>query len=143
MSSKKVIKVRIFDWYRIATTVERRTFWACFGGWALDSFDNQILAFLLPTLMAMWHFSKYGAGLIATASLLAVSNAYLKSNAAVIGIAFINSMAALVAYGSLSAFGTIRAATHSTTLGLDLIAGLMLFAALLVFCLPKYVQKEN
>src|SRR5258708_21069170 len=73
MSSKKVIKVRIFDWYRIATTVERRTFWASFCGWALDSFDNQILAFLLPTLMATWHFSKYGAGLIATASLLAAS----------------------------------------------------------------------
>jgi MFS family permease len=65
--------MRIFEWYRIATTVERRTFWGCFCGWTLDSFDNQILAFLLPTLMAMWHFSEYGAGLIATASLLAAS----------------------------------------------------------------------
>ncbi|MBK3738834.1 MFS transporter [Burkholderia sp. R-69608] len=66
-------KMRMFDWYRAATSVERRTFWGCFCGWTLDSFDNQILAFLLPTLMATWHFSKSEAGLIATSSLLAAA----------------------------------------------------------------------
>ncbi|MFM0740570.1 MFS transporter [Paraburkholderia xenovorans] len=65
--------MRMFDWYRVATPVERRTFWGCFCGWTLDSFDNQILAFLLPTLMAAWHFSKSEAGLIATSSLLAAA----------------------------------------------------------------------
>lgn len=65
--------MRMFDWYRVATQVERRTFWGCFFGWTLDSFDNQILAFLLPTLMATWHFSKSQAGLIATSSLLAAA----------------------------------------------------------------------
>lgn len=65
--------MRMFDWYRVAAPVERRTFWGCFLGWTLDSFDNQILAFLLPTLMATWHFSKSEAGLIATSSLLAAA----------------------------------------------------------------------
>ena len=42
--------MRMFDWYREAAPAERRTFWGCFCGWTLDSFDNQVLAFLLPTL---------------------------------------------------------------------------------------------
>ena len=63
----------MFDWYRAAAPVERRTFWGCFCGWTLDSFDGQILAFLLPTLMATWHFSKSQAGLIATSALLAAA----------------------------------------------------------------------
>jgi MFS family permease len=65
--------MRMFDWYREAAPAERRTFWGCFCGWTLDSFDNQVLAFLLPTLMAAWHFSKPEAGLIATSSLLAAA----------------------------------------------------------------------
>jgi MFS family permease len=65
--------VQVFDWYRVAAPAERRTFWGCFCGWTLDSFDNQVLAFLLPTLMAAWHFSRGEAGLIATSSLLAAS----------------------------------------------------------------------
>ena len=85
----------------------------------------------------------YVGTLSCTCVFWAYTTAYLKSNAAVIGIAFINSVAALVAYGSLSAFGAIRAATHSTTLGLYAIAGLMFFAAPLVLCLPKHVQQEN
>jgi hypothetical protein len=27
---------------------ERRTFWACFGGWALDALDVQIYTFVVP-----------------------------------------------------------------------------------------------
>ena len=65
--------MQMFDWYREAAPAERRTFWGCFSGWTLDSFDNQVLAFLLPTLMAAWHFSRTEAGLIATSSLLAAA----------------------------------------------------------------------
>lgn len=65
--------MQMFDWYRAATPAERRTFWGCFGGWTLDTFDNQVLAFILPALMAAWHFSKAEAGLIATSSLLAAA----------------------------------------------------------------------
>jgi MFS family permease len=85
----------------------------------------------------------YFGTLSCTCVFWAYSTTYLKNGAAVIGIAFINSVASLVTYGSLSLFGVIRTATHSTTLGLYIIAALMFFAATLVFCLPKHIQKEN
>lgn len=65
--------MQAFDWYRAASTTQRRTFWGCLCGWTLDTFDNQVLTFLLPALMAAWHFSKADAGLIVTSSLLAAS----------------------------------------------------------------------
>jgi len=49
---------------------ERRTFWACFGGWALDAFDVQIYSFVVPALIALWHISKGQAGLLATSALV-------------------------------------------------------------------------
>ena len=36
------------DWYRQMTQPERRTFWACFGGWALDAMDVQMYAVVIP-----------------------------------------------------------------------------------------------
>jgi len=27
----------MFSWYRQVTPRERKTFWACFGGWSLDA----------------------------------------------------------------------------------------------------------
>lgn len=39
----------------------------------MDTFDNQVLAFLLPVLMATWHFSKPEAGVIVTSSLLSAA----------------------------------------------------------------------
>ncbi|BCQ28638.1 MFS transporter [Caballeronia sp. EK] len=65
--------MQALNWYKEAAPAERRTFWGCFCGWTLDSFDNQVLSFLLPALMAAWHFSKTEAGLIATSSLLAAA----------------------------------------------------------------------
>ncbi|NWB92927.1 MFS transporter [Pseudomonas agarici] len=65
--------MKAFDWYKAASPIERRTFWGCFGGWTLDTFDNQVLVFLLPVLMATWHFSKPEAGLIVTSSLLSTA----------------------------------------------------------------------
>jgi MFS family permease len=73
VSSQEEIDMKMFDWYREATPVGKRTFWGCFGGWTLDTFDNQVLAFLLPVLMATWHFSKPEAGVIVTSSLLSAA----------------------------------------------------------------------
>jgi MFS family permease len=57
-------------WYRTLGVVERRTFWACFGGWALDALDVQIYSFVIPALIALWHISKAEAGLLATSALV-------------------------------------------------------------------------
>ena len=49
---------------------ERRTFWACFTGWALDAMDVQMYAVVMPTLIGLWGLSKTQAGTLATAALL-------------------------------------------------------------------------
>jgi MFS family permease len=60
----------MLDWYRHMGAAERRTFWACFGGWALDAFDVQIYSFVVPALIALWQISKGQAGLLATSALV-------------------------------------------------------------------------
>ena len=60
----------MIDWYRELDTAERRTFWACFGGWALDALDVQIFSFVVPALIALWHITNAQAGLLATSALV-------------------------------------------------------------------------
>ena len=60
----------MIDWYRDLGPAERRTFWACFGGWALDALDVQIYTFAIPALIAVWHISNTQAGLLATSALV-------------------------------------------------------------------------
>src|SRR2546423_2658478 len=49
---------------------ERRTFWGCFGGWALDGMDFQFYGFVIPAVIAEWHLSRTQAGTIQTTTLL-------------------------------------------------------------------------
>ena len=60
----------MLDWYRQLGADERRTFWACFGGWALDALDVQIYSFVIPALIAVWSITKGQAGLLATSALV-------------------------------------------------------------------------
>lgn len=60
----------MFQWLRQSTPVERRTFWACLGGWALDALDVQMFSLVIPTLVASWHVSRTEAGLIGSITLL-------------------------------------------------------------------------
>ncbi len=60
----------MFTWYRELDAVGRRTFWACFGGWALDALDVQIYSFVVPALIALWHITNAQAGLLATSALV-------------------------------------------------------------------------
>jgi MFS family permease len=60
----------MIDWYRDLKPAERRTFWACFGGWALDALDVQIYSFVVPALIALWHITNAQAGLLATSALV-------------------------------------------------------------------------
>jgi MFS family permease len=63
----------VLGWYRELTAKERRTFWACFTGWALDAMDVQLYSLVIATLTALWSISRADAGLLATATLLASS----------------------------------------------------------------------
>src|SRR5215472_16639501 len=57
-------------WYKELQSGEKRTFWACFGGWALDAMDVQIFSFAIPAIIATFAISNADAGLIGTATLL-------------------------------------------------------------------------
>jgi MFS family permease len=49
---------------------ERRTFWACAAGWALDGMDFMIYPLIIGTIMQQWSVLPGQAGLAATATLL-------------------------------------------------------------------------
>ena len=57
-------------WYRELGKREKKTFWACFGGWSLDSMDVNLYSFVIPTLIGLWGMTRGDAGLLATAALL-------------------------------------------------------------------------
>ena len=52
------------------TPPERRTFWACGGGWALDGMDFMIYPLIIGSIMQQWSVLPGRAGLAATATLL-------------------------------------------------------------------------
>ena len=58
------------NWYAGLAPNERRTFWACFGGWALDALDVQVFSFAIPAIMATFSITNVDAGLIGTVTLL-------------------------------------------------------------------------
>jgi MFS family permease len=58
------------EWYGALTSKEKRTFWTCFGGWALDAMDVQIFSFAITAIMTSFRISNADAGLIGTVTLL-------------------------------------------------------------------------
>src|SRR3974390_1771121 len=50
---------------------EKRTFWACAAGWALDGMDFMIYPLVIGTLIKLWSVDSATAGLAGTATLLA------------------------------------------------------------------------
>src|ERR1700759_568673 len=50
---------------------ERRTFWACAAGWALDGMDFMIYPLVIGTIIALWKVDAASAGLAGTGTLLA------------------------------------------------------------------------
>ncbi|WP_297841025.1 MFS transporter [Pseudomonas sp.] len=58
------------SWYHSMAPNQRRTFWACFLGWALDAMDVQLFAFVIPTLLGVWGMTKGEAGIIGTSALI-------------------------------------------------------------------------
>ena len=61
----------MFTWYREVSSTERKTFWACFSGWALDALDVQMFSLAIPALIATFSLAKTEAGLISGVTLVA------------------------------------------------------------------------
>lgn len=60
----------MLDWYKNGTPQQKKTFWACYSGWALDSFDMQMFSFLLPALTIAWGLTKPEVGVLGTVALI-------------------------------------------------------------------------
>ena len=63
----------MFRWYREIGPAERRTFWACLGGWSLDALDVQMFSLAIPALIAGFGLSRSDAGLIGAVTLIAAA----------------------------------------------------------------------
>lgn len=61
----------MFKWFKEVSGNERRTFWACFGGWALDSLDVQMFSLVIPAIIAEWSISRTQAGMVSGVTLVA------------------------------------------------------------------------
>jgi MFS family permease len=59
------------EFYRDMTPPERKTFWACAGGWGFDGLDFTIYPLVIGTIMTLWGVPAGLAGLAATSTLLA------------------------------------------------------------------------
>lgn len=57
-------------WYSKLDKTEKRTYWACFAGFGLDSMDTTIFALVIPALIATMGLSRSEAGYLATAALI-------------------------------------------------------------------------
>jgi hypothetical protein len=60
-------------WLRDLTSRERRTMLACWGGWTLDGFDQQLYSYVVPTVIALWGMSTGAAGTIGTVTVVTAS----------------------------------------------------------------------
>jgi MFS family permease len=61
----------LLAFYRDMNLPERRTFWACASGWALDGMDFQIYPLVIGTIIAMWKVDPGTAARAGTVTLLA------------------------------------------------------------------------
>src|ERR1700755_1890718 len=61
----------LLAFYRDMDQAERRTFWACASGWALDGMDFMIYPLVIGTIITMWKVDAGTAGLAGTVTLLA------------------------------------------------------------------------
>lgn len=57
------------NWYSECSHLERRTFWASFGGWALDALDVQMFNLAIPALIAAFGITKAEAGFLGSITL--------------------------------------------------------------------------
>jgi MFS family permease len=60
----------LLAFYRDMNQAERRTFWACAAGWALDGMDFMIYPLVIGTIIALWKVGPGEAGLAGTVTLL-------------------------------------------------------------------------
>jgi len=71
METAPIEDTSLLAFYRDMNLAERRTFWACASGWALDGMDFMIYPLVIGTIIALWKVDPGTAGLAGTVTLLA------------------------------------------------------------------------
>jgi MFS family permease len=70
MEVAEIHDTSLLAFYRDMNLQERRTFWACASGWALDGMDFMIYPLVIGTIIALWKVDAGTAGLAGTVTLL-------------------------------------------------------------------------
>ena len=60
-------------WLHDLNARELRTLTACWAGWTLDGFDQQLYSYVVPTMIGLWGLTTGAAGTIGTVTLLTSS----------------------------------------------------------------------
>ena len=99
------------DWYWTLSPPGRAAFWATFGGWAIDAYNQMILGFALPAVTAAFALSTTQAGLLGTVSLVtsAVGGAIAGALADAIG----RVKVLIISIGSYALFGFLAGCAQS------------------------------
>jgi MFS family permease len=63
----------MLTWLSDLNARERRTMTACWAGWTLDGFDQQLYSYVVPTMIGLWGLTAGAAGTIGTVTLLTSS----------------------------------------------------------------------
>jgi MFS family permease len=76
VNAKTIATVPVADaslraFYQDMSPPERKTFWACFYGWAMDGMDFMIYPLVIGTIISIWQVDRGQAGLAVTGTLLA------------------------------------------------------------------------
>lgn len=59
----------MIKWYQNVSNNEKKTFWACFSSWELDTFVNQMFVIMIPTLTALFTITRSQLCLISACTL--------------------------------------------------------------------------
>src|SRR3954454_1938753 len=112
------------NWYSECSPLEKRTFWASFGGWALDALDVQMFGLAIPALIAAFGISKGDAGFLGSVTLF--FGAFGGWIGGALGDRFgrVKALQITVATFALATFASAFAMTYTQLLVLKAIQGL-------------------
>jgi MFS family permease len=99
------------DWYWTLSAPGRVAFWATFGGWAIDAYNQMTLGFVLPAVTAAFALSTTQAGLLGTVSL--VTSAVGGAMAGALADAFGRIRVLILSIGAYALFGFLAGCAQS------------------------------
>ncbi len=114
----------MFTWFKDINSAERKTFWACFGGWALDALDVQLFSLVIPTLLGLWHISKADAGMVTSVTLIASALGGWVGGAISDRIGRVRALQVMILWFALSTFLSAFAQNYNQLLVLKALQGL-------------------